>query len=173
MTGICGSGIIEVVAEMYLAGVVSTDGVIDGALEGQTSRIKKDGRTWSYVLHEADNPDTSDIVITQTDVRQIQLAKAALYAGIRLLMDEMGVTTVDRIRHLAIDLLRTTPATELHCPNSQALHRPATKDAATGRWADCRIMGWPNSNGQCPYGGALPRDVSDGHQWHFADWGFG
>ena len=98
MTGICGSGIIEVVAEMYLAGVVSTDGVIDGALEGQTSRIKKDGRTWSYVLHEADNPDTSDIVITQTDVRQIQLAKAALYAGIRLLMDEMGVTTVDRIR---------------------------------------------------------------------------
>ena len=98
VTGICGSGIIEVVAEMYLAGVVSTDGVVDGALEGQTNRIKKDGRTWSYVLHEADNPEASDVVITQTDVRQIQLAKAALYAGIKLLMDEMGVTTVDRIR---------------------------------------------------------------------------
>ena len=98
VTGICGSGIIEVVAEMYLAGVVSTDGVVDGALEGQTSRIKKDGRTWSYVLHEADSPETSDVVITQNDVRQIQLAKAALYAGIKLLMDEMGVTTVDRIR---------------------------------------------------------------------------
>jgi uncharacterized 2Fe-2S/4Fe-4S cluster protein (DUF4445 family) len=39
-----------------------------------------------------------DVVITQTDVRQIQLAKAALYAGIKLLMDEMGVTSVDRIR---------------------------------------------------------------------------
>ena len=98
VTGICGSGIIEVVAEMYLAGVVSTDGVVDGALEGQTNRIKKDGRTWSYVLHETDNPEASDVVITQTDVRQIQLAKAALYAGIKLLMDEMGVTTVDRIR---------------------------------------------------------------------------
>ena len=98
VTGICGSGIIEVVAEMYLAGVVSTDGVVDGALEEQTNRIKKDGRTWSYVLHETDNPEASDVVITQTDVRQIQLAKAALYAGIKLLMDEMGVTTVDRIR---------------------------------------------------------------------------
>jgi uncharacterized 2Fe-2S/4Fe-4S cluster protein (DUF4445 family) len=98
VTGICGSGIIEVVAEMYLAGVVSTDGVVDGALEGKTNRIKKDGRTWSYVLHETDNPEASDVVITQTDVRQIQLAKAALYAGIKLLMDEMGVTSVDRIR---------------------------------------------------------------------------
>ena len=98
MTGICGSGIIEVVAEMYLAGVVSTDGVVDGALEEQTNRIKKDRRTWSYVLHETDNPEASDVVITQTDVRQIQLAKAALYAGIKLLMDEMGVTAVDRIR---------------------------------------------------------------------------
>jgi uncharacterized 2Fe-2S/4Fe-4S cluster protein (DUF4445 family) len=98
VTGICGSGIIEVVAEMYLAGVVSTDGVVDGALEGKTNRIKKDGRTWSYVLHETDNSEASDVVITQTDVRQIQLAKAALYAGIKLLMDEMGVTSVDRIR---------------------------------------------------------------------------
>ena len=98
VTGICGSGIIEVVAEMYLAGILSTDGVVDGALAGRTQRIKADGRTFSYVLHASSDPEVSDVLVTQNDVRQIQLAKAALYAGIKLLMDEMGVTTVDRIR---------------------------------------------------------------------------
>ena len=98
VTGICGSGIIEVVAEMYLAGILSTDGVVDGALAERTQRIKADGRTFSYVLHASSDPEVSDVLVTQNDVRQIQLAKAALYAGIKLLMDEMGVTTVDRIR---------------------------------------------------------------------------
>jgi len=98
VTGICGSGIIEVVAEMYLAGILSTDGVVGGALAERTQRIKADGRTFSYVLHASSDPEVSDVLVTQNDVRQIQLAKAALYAGIRLLMDEMGITTVDRIR---------------------------------------------------------------------------
>ena len=98
VTGICGSGIIEVVAEMYLAGILSTDGVVDGALVERNPRIKPDGRTFSYVLHASNDPDVSDVLVTQNDVRQIQLAKAALYAGIKLLMDEMGVTSVDRIR---------------------------------------------------------------------------
>ena len=98
VTGICGSGIIEVVAEMYLAGILSTDGVVDGALAERTQRIQADGRTFSYVLHASSDPEVSDVLVTQNDVRQIQLAKAALYAGIKLLMDEMGVSTVDRIR---------------------------------------------------------------------------
>ena len=98
VTGICGSGIIEVVAEMYLAGILSTDGVVDGALAERAQRIQADGRTFSYVLHASSDPEVSDVLVTQNDVRQIQLAKAALYAGIKLLMDEMGVTTVDRIR---------------------------------------------------------------------------
>ena len=98
VTGICGSGIIEVVAEMYLAGILSTDGVVNGALGERTQRIKAHGRTFSYVLHTSDDPEVSGVQVTQNDVRQIQLAKAALYAGIKLLMDEMGVTTVDHIR---------------------------------------------------------------------------
>ena len=53
VTGICGSGIIEVVAEMYLAGVISADGVVDGALSERNARIRQEGRTWSYVLHHA------------------------------------------------------------------------------------------------------------------------
>jgi len=94
ITGICGSGIIEVLAEMYLTGIINPDGVINGALASQSSRIVADGRTFAYVLHDGD----VKVVITQNDVRAIQLAKAALYAGVRLLMDKLGVEKVDRIR---------------------------------------------------------------------------
>jgi len=98
ITGICGSGIIEVIAEMFLAGIITQDGIVDGALAEHTERVRSNGRTWSYVLHFSQHESQRDIVVTQNDVRQIQLAKAALYAGIKLLMDKMGVVTVDRIR---------------------------------------------------------------------------
>ena len=94
VTGICGSGIIEVVAEMFLAGIISRDGTIAPAKAGDNSRIIADGRTNTYVLQES-NPR---ITIQQNDVRAIQLAKAALYAGARLLMDKLGIEKVDRIR---------------------------------------------------------------------------
>ncbi|MEX0983808.1 MAG: ASKHA domain-containing protein [Actinomycetota bacterium] len=93
-TGICGSGIIEVIAELFLAGVITADGVIDGSLAERSPRVIPQDRTFSYVLHEGE----PRLVITQNDVRQIQLAKGALYAGCRLLMDALGVQTVDRIR---------------------------------------------------------------------------
>jgi len=93
VSGICGSGIIEVVAEMFLAGIIDQDGVI-GLVEGKPSdHIVEDGRTYSYVIHEGDR----SIRITQNDVRAIQLGKAALHAGIRLLLDRMGIEKVDRI----------------------------------------------------------------------------
>jgi len=113
ITGICGSGIIEVVAELFLAGVVTADGVIDGALAARTPRIVPDGRTFSYVLYDpaADGGGGGGgegggggsgfgprVAITQNDVRAIQLAKAALYAGVRLLMDQLEVDAVDEIR---------------------------------------------------------------------------
>jgi uncharacterized 2Fe-2S/4Fe-4S cluster protein (DUF4445 family) len=94
VNGICGSGIIEVVAEMYLAGIVAEDGVIDGALAAKSRRIIPFERTWSYVLYEGERV----VAVTQNDVRQIQLAKAALYAGIKLLMDKAGVGSVGKIR---------------------------------------------------------------------------
>ena len=94
VTGICGSGIIEVVAEMYLAGVITEDGVVDGSMAKRSDRLIKDGRTFSFLLH--DGPQR--IVVTQNDVRQIQLAKAALYAGVKLLLDKAGIEKVDRIR---------------------------------------------------------------------------
>jgi uncharacterized 2Fe-2S/4Fe-4S cluster protein (DUF4445 family) len=93
VTGVCGSGIIEALAEMYLAGIISQDGVIDGAMAARSPRVQPDGRTFSYLLRQGE----PTLRVTQNDVRAIQLAKAALYAGARLLMDRMGVDQVDRI----------------------------------------------------------------------------
>ena len=97
VTGICGSAIIEVVAEMYLCGIISEDGVVDGSLAARSPRIVQNGRTWSYLLREGREGEPR-ITVTQNDVRAIQLAKAALYAGIKLLMEKLEVETVDTIR---------------------------------------------------------------------------
>ncbi len=94
ITGICGSGIIEVIAELFLAGVITADGIIDGALAARTPRVVAEGRTFSYVLADGE----PRILVTQNDVRAVQLAKAALYAGARLLMDAYGVDAVDEVR---------------------------------------------------------------------------
>ncbi len=93
VTGICGSGIIEVLAEMFLAGILAQDGTIDGAMAARSPRIRPDGRTFSYLLHQGEQ----EISIVQNDVRAIQLGKAALYAGIRLLMDRLGIEQLDQI----------------------------------------------------------------------------
>jgi uncharacterized 2Fe-2S/4Fe-4S cluster protein (DUF4445 family) len=94
VTGICGSAIIEVVAEMYLSGIISEDGVIDGDMAARAPRIFQNGRTFSYLLRDGE----PRIAVTQNDVRAIQLAKAALYAGVKLLMEKQGIDHVDLIR---------------------------------------------------------------------------
>jgi len=93
VTGICGSGIIEVIAEMFLAGIITTDGVIDGSMAAKSDRIQPDDRTFSYHVHAGE----VTVTITQNDVRAIQLAKGALYAGAKLLMDKLEIENVDRI----------------------------------------------------------------------------
>ena len=93
VTGICGSGIIEALAEMYLAGIITQDGVVDGAMAERSPRIRATGRTFGYLLHAGE----PEIVVSQNDIRAIQLAKAALYAGARLLMDRLGVESVGRV----------------------------------------------------------------------------
>ena len=92
-SGICGSGIVEAIAELFLAGIVRADGTIDGALAERSPRIVRAGRTFTYLIRSGE----PEIAITQNDVRQIQLAKAALYAGARLLMDRMEIDTIDRV----------------------------------------------------------------------------
>jgi uncharacterized 2Fe-2S/4Fe-4S cluster protein (DUF4445 family) len=93
ITGICGSGIIETIGEMFLAGLLGADGKIVGTMAKKTNRVIARGRTHGFVLHRGE----ITITVTQADVRAIQLAKAALYAGVKLLMDRFGVEQVDRI----------------------------------------------------------------------------
>jgi uncharacterized 2Fe-2S/4Fe-4S cluster protein (DUF4445 family) len=97
ITGICGSGIIEAVAEMRMAGILDDKGLIGSADQTGTVRSVETGRTHAYVLHDGTQAGGPLITVTQGDIRAIQLAKSALYAGARLLMDEMGVDHVDRI----------------------------------------------------------------------------
>ncbi|MBL9056491.1 MAG: DUF4445 domain-containing protein, partial [Rhodobacteraceae bacterium] len=97
ITGICGSGIIEAVAELRMAGILDQGGLIGGPDQVGTPRCVPEGRTHSYLLHDGSAEGGPRILVTQGDIRAIQLAKAALYAGARLLMDEMGVDTVEKV----------------------------------------------------------------------------
>ena len=97
VTGICGSGIIEALAELYLAEVIDQDGGIDAALMERCPRIRRQGRTCAYLLHQG-GQGAPDIELTQNDVRAVQLAKAALYAGVKLLLARFGASRVERIR---------------------------------------------------------------------------
>jgi uncharacterized 2Fe-2S/4Fe-4S cluster protein (DUF4445 family) len=98
VTGICGSGIVEVLAEMFLAGVLNADGLIDGALASDDGWVQAQDRTFRFILHPPDEAHgEAGVSIYQTDIRAIQLAKGALYAGARLLMDRLGIDQVDRV----------------------------------------------------------------------------
>ena len=97
ITGICGSGIIEIVAELFLAGIIGSDGTIRGEMATRTDRVVADERTFAYVV-QAGTDGNPELRITQNDVRGIQLAKGALYAGARLLMDRAGLESVDAVK---------------------------------------------------------------------------
>ena len=96
VTGICGSGIIEAVAEMYLAQVINQDGHVDGSKAAQFARVQQDGRTFAYQIYDGSQGGVP-VCVTQNDVRAIQMAKAALYAGYRLLADYHGTDEVARV----------------------------------------------------------------------------
>ncbi len=94
IAGLCGSAIIEVIGEMFLAGVCDSNGVIQGSLAKRSPYVEPEERTFRYVIRSGPAP----LFITQNDVRQIQLAGAALRAGIDLLMEHAGISEVEDIR---------------------------------------------------------------------------
>ena len=95
ITGLCGSAIIEIVGEMLAAGILSADGIIRGPrTEQEKERLVSAGRTFAYVIRK----EGPRLLLTQNDVRAIQLAKAALYAGVKLLLEKADLNTINDIR---------------------------------------------------------------------------
>ena len=99
--GICGSGILDLLSELYCAGIIVKSGAFNKeALDGHPRyRLNPDTNQPEFVLAWAEESSIDkDIVVTQKDVRQIQLAKGALYAGCKLMMRRMGMEKVDTIK---------------------------------------------------------------------------
>ena len=99
--GICGSGILDLLAELYRAGIITKSGVFDkkGLSEHPRFRKNPDTRQPEFVLAWAEESSIDkDIVVTQKDIRQIQLAKGALYAGCKLMVQRMGLDKVDTVK---------------------------------------------------------------------------
>ena len=96
VTGICGSGIIEAVGELHLAGIVNASGRMQakGMEVGDHPNFTPKGRNFEYTLYRSGD---REVRVVPSDIRAIQLAKSACYSGAKLLMDEMGVDRVDRI----------------------------------------------------------------------------
>ncbi|MDP2157246.1 MAG: ASKHA domain-containing protein [Nitrospirota bacterium] len=95
--GICGSAIIDVIAEMFKAGIIDKTGKF--VMNEGITRIRKDedGKPEYVLAWSAETSINQDITVTQGDVRALQLAKGALYAGVKLMMQKMGITQLDRV----------------------------------------------------------------------------
>ncbi len=98
--GICGSGIIDVIAELFKAGIINKSGRFNlKQLAEKYPRVRKgeDGRPEYVVAWAKETSIGKDITITQGDVRAVQLAKSALYCGAEYLMEKYGVAKVDSV----------------------------------------------------------------------------
>jgi len=124
--GICGSGILDLLAELYRSGVIMKSGVFNKkALKDHPRfRVNPDNRQPEFVLAWAEESSIDkDIVVTQKDIRQIQLAKGALYAGCKLMVKRMGLEKVDKVK----------------IAGAFGTHVDRTKALVMGLFPDCEI----------------------------------
>lgn len=97
--GICGSGILDVLSELYCAGVVLKSGRFNPEQKSDRFRKNPNNKQPEFVIAWAEETSIGkDVVITQKDIRQIQLAKGALYCGCKLMMRRMGIDRVDKVK---------------------------------------------------------------------------
>ncbi|HWQ42255.1 MAG TPA: ASKHA domain-containing protein [Desulfosporosinus sp.] len=95
--GVCGSGIIDMVAEVFKAGIINKSGRFNNKLINERIRKGENGRPEYVLIFAEDSGIGQDITVTQGDIRAVQLAKSALYVGAKLLMRHLGVEKVDRV----------------------------------------------------------------------------
>ncbi len=95
--GICGSGILDVLGELYRTGIVDKTGAFNRDLDIPRLRTNSEGTPEFVIAWSQETSIGRNIVVTQHDIRQIQLAKAAIYAGAKLMMRHLGIDRVDRV----------------------------------------------------------------------------
>jgi len=94
--GICGSGIFDVAAQVFLAGIIDKGGRFN--MKVKSPRLRQGNTEPEFVIAWAkETAIDHDIVICQKDIRAIQLAKGAMYSGAKIMMNRMGVKKVDRV----------------------------------------------------------------------------
>ena len=94
--GICGSGIFDVTAQMFLAGIIDKSGRFSTRIK--SPRLKQSGSDMEFIIaHANETAINQDIVVCQKDIRAIQLAKGAMYSGAKLMMKRLGVTRIDKV----------------------------------------------------------------------------
>ena len=92
--GLCGSGVISAIAELLRVAIISPNGKINGQLSDKSNRVRRgnSGELEFVIAWKDETAINSDIVITQSDIHEIQKAKGAIYAGCTLLMRQKGIT---------------------------------------------------------------------------------
>jgi len=107
-SGICGSGLIDAVAELLRLGIVSETGLMRAAGEagGLPEKVRKriirnEGGNSFVLLHGSDSQNGRRVYLTQKDIREVQLAKGAIYTGVQILLKEYGIT-IDDVHELYI-----------------------------------------------------------------------
>ncbi len=94
--GICGSGIFDVAAQMFLAGIIDKGGRFNTSLKSK--RFRNGDNSGEFVIAWAKETGIGqDIVVIQRDIRAIQLAKGAMYSGARIMMNRLGIKKIDRV----------------------------------------------------------------------------
>lgn len=95
--GICGSGIVDAVSEMFKCGVISASGKINSSSDwAERIREGSDGKLeFVLAVDESNTDDARDVAITQNDVQEIQLAKAAIFTGVSTLLRRLGIRCSD------------------------------------------------------------------------------
>ena len=95
--GICGSAVLDAVAEMFRVGIIDAGGKFRDDLR-PTPRLRRGHTGMEYVIAFASETSiASDLVVTQKDIRQIQLAKGALYVAAHTLLKQFGLQSPDKI----------------------------------------------------------------------------
>jgi uncharacterized 2Fe-2S/4Fe-4S cluster protein (DUF4445 family) len=94
--GICGSGIIDVVAELFRNKIILQSGRFSEGIPSPRLRISSQGPEF-VVARKDETSNGKDITITQPDIRNVQLAKAALYTGAKLMMKKLGIEKLDKV----------------------------------------------------------------------------